>query len=252
MNNIVFRTIMLKGEQGGTIESIEKIAETGSKDILRINLSDGGYVDFEVNNTVDEEKMLVIIQEQAPSIIAAAVEQANAYTDSHVPSIASIVNTIYPVGSIYISTLATNPASYLGVGTWTAWGRGRVIAGVDPNDSDFNTVEKTGGAKSNSYTPSGSVSGHALSVSEMPAHNHGGRIQLEDNAKDHLQIFTGVSTSAGDYTLVGVDYTGELGNTFNPVSNGGGQAHAHGFNGSAANIPTLQPYITAYIWKRTA
>lgn len=54
-----------------------------------------------------------------------------------------IFNLIYPVGSIYISVVATNPSTYFG-GTWVAWGSGRVPVGINTSDSDFKTVEKTG------------------------------------------------------------------------------------------------------------
>lgn len=33
---------------------------------------------------------------------------------------------------------------------------------------------------------------------------------------------------------------------------GSGAGHAHGFTGAAAAISTIQPYITCYMWKRTA
>jgi hypothetical protein len=52
-----------------------------------------------------------------------------------------------PVGSIYLSVTADNPASTLGYGTWVAFAQGRVLIGVDPTDPDFNTVLKTGGSK---------------------------------------------------------------------------------------------------------
>ena len=52
----------------------------------------------------------------------------------------------YPVGAIYMSVSPTSPASLFG-GTWTSWGSGRVPIGINSSDSDFNTVEKTGGSK---------------------------------------------------------------------------------------------------------
>ena len=58
-----------------------------------------------------------------------------------------IIGVIYPIGSLYISTLSTNPATILGIGTWGAFGVGRVLVGIDPTDTDFDTVEETGGAK---------------------------------------------------------------------------------------------------------
>lgn len=69
-------------------------------------------------------------------------------------------DTIYPVGSIYMSVNATNPSELFG-GTWVAWGSGRVPVGVDTSDSDFSTIEKTGGKKT-----------HELSINEMPSHTH--------------------------------------------------------------------------------
>lgn len=56
------------------------------------------------------------------------------------------IDFIYPIGSIYLSVNATNPSKYFG-GTWVAWGTGRVPVGVDTTQTEFSTVEKTGGSK---------------------------------------------------------------------------------------------------------
>ena len=54
----------------------------------------------------------------------------------------------YPVGSIYMNaTVATNPGTLLGFGTWVAFGAGKVPVGINSGDSDFDTVEETGGSK---------------------------------------------------------------------------------------------------------
>lgn len=58
-----------------------------------------------------------------------------------------IVGLLYPIGSLYITTLSTNPATLLGIGTWAIFGAGRVLVGIDASDADFDTVEETGGAK---------------------------------------------------------------------------------------------------------
>ena len=64
----------------------------------------------------------------------------------------------YPVGSIYINaSVSTNPATLLGFGTWTAFGAGRVMVGLDAGQTEFDTAEETGGAKT-----------HTLQVSEVP------------------------------------------------------------------------------------
>ncbi|WP_304393456.1 phage baseplate protein [uncultured Clostridium sp.] len=67
----------------------------------------------------------------------------------------------YYVGCLIMDTKNINPSTYLGFGTWELWGNGKVPVGVDPNDTDFNTVEKIGGNKT-----------HTLTVAEMPKHTH--------------------------------------------------------------------------------
>lgn len=78
----------------------------------------------------------------------------------------------HPIGSIEINVSGANPSTYLG-GTWVAWGTGKVPVGVNTNDSDFNTVEKTGGSKTVSYTPAGTnsggnVQGTAITKAQLP------------------------------------------------------------------------------------
>jgi len=60
----------------------------------------------------------------------------------------SALNNAYPVGSIYMNAaVATNPSTLLGFGTWTTFGAGKVVIGLDTGDTDFDTVEETGGSK---------------------------------------------------------------------------------------------------------
>lgn len=129
-----------------------------------------------------------------------------------------ILNLIYPIGSIYLSVRNTNPSVLFG-GTWVAWGAGRAPIGVNTNDSDFNTVEKTGGEKT-----------HKLTVNEMPSHRHISSSYKEGNA------------AAGDWASTPMGHTnpGKTGDYYSDYT-GGGQPHNN-----------LQPYITCYMWKRTA
>jgi len=64
---------------------------------------------------------------------------------------AVLVDLFFPIGFIYITTVSTNPGTYLG-GTWAAFGAGRVLVGLDATDTDFDTSEETGGSKTNSHT----------------------------------------------------------------------------------------------------
>ena len=161
----------------------------------------------------------------------------------------------YPVGKILMSTDNTNPSTYLGFGTWVAWGSGRVPVGIDTNDSNFNTTEKTGGSNSQSYTPAGTnkngaVKNHTLTVNELPSHNH----KYNSNSDAVWQQITGygnintASSTGANRINVGGTST---------QNTGGNQPHNHDFTqptftGTAATISHLQKYITCYMWKRTA
>ena len=132
-----------------------------------------------------------------------------------------VLETIYPVGSIYTNAgVATNPGTLLGFGTWTAFGAGRVIVGVDSSDTDFDAVRETGGSKTDS---------HALTIAELPSHTH--ETTLRGNGENETQNFP----SASDNT--------DPSRTMTSGATGGGAAHSHDI---------VQPYITAYMWRRTA
>jgi hypothetical protein len=145
-----------------------------------------------------------------------------AFVQAATPTAATINGLAYPVGSVYTSVVATNPNSLLGVGTWVAFGAGRVLVGINASDSDFNTVEEVGGAKTDSHT---------LSINEIPSHVHGYTgIQGNGNPDGSSDsVAAGQPTSYPRQTEL--DYEG------------GGAAHSHDI---------VQPYIVVYFWKRTA
>ena len=76
-------------------------------------------------------------------------------------NVVEVLKKVYPVGCIYTSTVSTNPNTLFGFGTWSAFGAGRTLVGIDSGDTDFDTVGGTGGEKT-----------HILTVAEMPAHKH--------------------------------------------------------------------------------
>jgi len=126
---------------------------------------------------------------------------------------------VYPVGCIYISVVATNPNTLFGFGTWTAFGAGRVLVGIDAGQSEFDTVEETGGAKT-----------HTLQTTEIPSHTH---VITSQTAT------TGAATSYEHGTLD--TSSAETEATEVTGATGGGQAHNN-----------LQPFIVVYMFKRTA
>lgn len=144
---------------------------------------------------------------------------------------------LYPVGTIYTnSSVSTNPATLLGFGTWSAFAAGRVMVGFDSSNTLFDTAEETGGsadAITVSHTHTATFTGSAL-----PTHTHvqngqavgGGSVQLAGGAAAGLQTVSTQGASAG-------------------TPSGTVAVASSGSSGTNANY---QPYITVYMWKRTA
>lgn len=129
------------------------------------------------------------------------------------------VEAAYPVGSIYMNANTDeNPETLLGFGTWDSFGEGRVLVGVDDSDSDFDEAEKTGGEKR-----------HTLTTSEMPSHSH--RTATGEDSGDY---------DYGENIVATPRLQGRNGYT-DTNSVGDGNSHNN-----------LQPYITVYMWIRTA
>jgi len=133
---------------------------------------------------------------------------------------AEIADRVYPVGAIFttVTAYANSAAVVTAIGgtTWVAFGAGKVLVGLDSGDTDFDTVEETGGSKTDAHT---------LTTAEIPAHTHTLQLASTGTGSDYAE-----STGGGS----------ELHTT---SSTGGGGAHTHDI---------VQPYIVVYFWKRTA
>ena len=57
-----------------------------------------------------------------------------------------LMELVFPIGSTYVTQTNTNPSTILGFGTWERL-KGKVVVGLDENDTDFNQINKTGGSK---------------------------------------------------------------------------------------------------------
>ena len=175
--------------------------------------------------------------EQATNADQATKADTVSYNGDYKSFIDAFVSTcllkIYPIGSIYMSTKDVDPSTFLG-GTWVRWGQGRVPVGVDASDADFATVEKTGGVKSDTY-----------------AHSHSTIFGNDDEAYYYLRSKNIYTPTSGNLTTVASfelnNGSGGLEN-WNNVRTGRTPASAAG----DSNVTTLQPYITCYMWKRTA
>jgi hypothetical protein len=187
------------------------------------------------------EDASVVSGEISPSGHLLLTKHGGAEVDAGVvvpPPIAS-----WPVGSIFLSVNPDNPATMLGGGTWVRWGQGRVPVSLDSAQTEFDTIEETGGAKT-----------HVLTTPQMPSHTHApGTLNITNSGNHDHEVFRRVNVgdsngfaqgggvSSADNGRTAVDGSHDHNINGNTGSNGGGAAH---------NI--MQPYIVCYMWKRTA
>ena len=123
----------------------------------------------------------------------------------------------FPINKVEVFFDAEDHSNFLGF-QWEKVSQGRIPVGLNLNDTDFDTIGKTGGEKE-----------HTLTINEMPSHNHG-------------------TKGAGNCAFANGGYTLQADNNGNnPMPNattaltGGGQAHN--------NMP---PYIVMAFWRRVA
>ena len=161
---------------------------------------------------------------------------------------------IYPVGSIYMSTVSTNPATLFGFGTWEAMPAGRVL--LAQGKSDWGTTYEAGS--------SGGEATHQLTVGELPSHGHTAStdtININGGFRlDGTEI--GGTTSASGVFSIGSSFTPSKGHG----NSGGGSnvgrninfnsTHSHKITinnvGEGQSHNNIQPYLTVYMWKRVS
>ena len=187
--------------------------------------------------------------------------------------VTTAMQALYPVGSVYINAnVATNPGTLMGFGTWSAFGAGRVLVGFNASNSLFDTAEETGGSydatlvsHNHTGTTGGQsadhVHGYSGTVSAAGAHMHNLSTPFGNGAAPSNQGNVGgptVQQGTGGQTTV-LDRTDTQGNhvhTYSGNTGGVSSGHDHAFttstSGSSATNANIQPYITVYMWKRTA
>jgi len=132
-----------------------------------------------------------------------------------VTTLAALGSLFFPIGSVLTFGVSTNPNTLLGFGTWTAIA-GRVIVGIDAGQTEFDTLDETGGAKTVDISHT-----HPIN-SAAGAYGDGGAVD------------GGISRS-------GTEFSNKVsGNTITTSSSG------------STTTSVLQPYIVKYVWQRTA
>lgn len=154
---------------------------------------------YEDSNTNRKNKVVADDMNEIKSVVNAIVDGMN-----------NLFNVAFPIGTKIFNT-GVNPGTYLG-GTWVLDNPGAVSVCQDENDTDFDTVGKTGGEKT-----------HTLTINEMPEHNHNMIYGTNTNKPGF-----GVTVAAGDgpYSSPAIIET-----------KGGNQAHNN-----------VQPYVVDCRW----
>jgi len=154
-----------------------------------------------------------------------------------------LMDLVYPVGSIYMSTVSTSPATLFGIGTWVAI-EGKFLIGADGT----YTNGSTGGAATKTLT-----------TTELPAHTHGAGTYSAVSNGSHVHSLGEDQDGANgntEWINHSTGITGSERNYSNAMTSAG--AHTHTLTGSSASAGTgsafsmLPPYLSVYIWKRTA
>jgi hypothetical protein len=163
------------------------------------------------------------------------------------------LQALHPVGSIYINaTVSTNPGTLLGFGTWSAFGAGRVMVGFDSGNALFDTAEETGGnadaiTVSHTHTATSTVTDAGHTHGLMGAASTGTTRGLSESVTRNVQ--GGDATASRGYIQT-APTGGE--NFVETKTTGVTVATTNASTGSSGTNANYQPYITVYMWKRTA
>ena len=181
--------------------------------------------------------------------ISALETTVEAITELNQTSVNDLMAVLRPaVGDIEINITGTNPGTKYAGTTWVEWGKGRVPVGVDTEDPDFSTVEKIDGPGEKK---------HVLAEGENAPHRHTGPSHTHSpGAGSRYLNFTGTRSAETIGSISGsgwkIAQLSGSGTWYESAATGAAGAGLTSSSGSAHPHNNLQPYITCYMWKRTA
>lgn len=151
------------------------------------------------------------------------------------------LSKMYPIGSIYISERPENPSTFFGFGTWIQYATGRTLVGVDPSDPTFSAPGNKGGSKE----------------TEQHTHKFTSVFHLRNSKSTGGNVNEDVWKGSGWKNFSYVNEDDSIPNYYKAGTSGSGKSTkitiegpTESFGGGSSG--NLQPFITVYIWKRTA
>ncbi len=201
----------------------------------------------------------------------------------------NMIDLLYPVGSVITNGRKDFDPNTLYPGTTWKRIKGRVIVGVDEDQKEFETVGKTGGSKemqshthtgssgsagSHTHTASSNSTGshtHTVSGTAASAGEHQHNLRFRSNATngsyyadppltsnsgtafDNADVSPIFSAGAHTHSVAGTAASAGSHSHTITVNSGGSHSHTISINSSGSgDSGNLQPYITKYVWERTA
>lgn len=209
------------------------------------------------------------------------LEALKALIDERIQQQGGVLDKVYPVGSIYMSVQNVSPADFIG-GTWTPLDQGRVLIGAGTahpagEEGGAETVALTEGEMpAHTHTLGGSSGVSGTTGTASSSHTHTVGFHSPDDSDNGYwdsncnnfrnpngrNVYFGALNSS---VYSGSEYptTNKRGDSLASVS-ASGSSHTHSFSGtvtlsgntgskgSGAAHDNMQPYLSVYMWKRTA
>jgi hypothetical protein len=183
--------------------------------------------------------------------------------------VGDILAKAYPIGSVYLSVVATDPGTLLGFGTWSQIAQGQALFGQKASDSDFNTAEETGGAKTSTallaHTHTVTDPGHTHTQDAhthvQNAHNHTQNPHqhgMAEGTTDGSGTFADRSNAAAAASMVtdNATATNQEATAVNQDATAVNQSNTTGLTvdsaGSGTSFSILPPYFVLFAWKRVS
>ena len=221
---------------------------------------------FEMDASGEEEKTTYITKTSATAVLRGNVlNSLSTYDWNNAPSVAAVRNYLessavlhqsdienivsqavsaallagHPVGSIEVNVSGDNPGTYLG-GTWESFGTGKTLVGIDASQTEFNTIEKTGGSKTHSHNYGLKVGGYY--VDTVLAESTADGVFTWDSSNNRTIMHLNSSVGSESVNVNGGNATS---------SKSANMAHYQAI-ANTSYTSNLQPYITVYFWKRVS